>query len=141
MSPLTLQNGLRTKIIYYIADLPVPCLRLLTSKSDKITVPFASLRSPIILLNSSSFAFFDSLLRSKWDARLTSRITEIESFTRDFQPQQIILELSINARKGVKLNPHLCEHRINKNFPRVVFYVETRLKKSPLPYTNDVHVF
>ena len=37
-------------IIYYIADLPVTRLRLLTNKSDNIAVPYASLRSLILLL-------------------------------------------------------------------------------------------
>ena len=44
-------------IIYYIADLPVTRLRLLTNKSDNIAVPYASLRSLILLLSSLSFAF------------------------------------------------------------------------------------
>ena len=57
-------------IIYYIADLPVTPLRVLTNKSDNIAVPYASLRSLILLLSSLSFAFPDSLLRSSWDARL-----------------------------------------------------------------------
>ena len=57
-------------IIYYIADLPVTPLRVLPNKSDNIAVPYASLRSLILLLSSLSFAFFDSLLQSSWDARL-----------------------------------------------------------------------
>ena len=44
-------------ITYYIADLPVTRLRLLTNKSDNIDVPSASLRSLILLLGSSSLAF------------------------------------------------------------------------------------
>ena len=39
------------QIIYYIADLPVTRLWLLTDKSDKIAVPYASLRSLILLLS------------------------------------------------------------------------------------------
>ena len=58
----------QNSIIYYIADLPVTRLRLLTNKSFKIAVPYASLRSLILLLSSSSFAFFDSL--HSWDAQL-----------------------------------------------------------------------
>ena len=45
------------RIIYYIADLPVTRLRLLTNKSDNIAVPYASLWSLILLLSSFSFAF------------------------------------------------------------------------------------
>ena len=57
-------------ILYYIADLPLTSLRSPSSESENIPVPFVSLRSLILLLSSSSFAFFDSLLRSSWDARL-----------------------------------------------------------------------
>ena len=38
--------------IYYIADLPVTRLWLLTNKTDKIAVPYASLRILILLLSS-----------------------------------------------------------------------------------------
>ena len=71
----------RVKIIYYIADRRITSLRSASYVSDNIAVPFASLRSLILLLSSSSFAFFDSLLRSSWDARLTSRITDMQSHT------------------------------------------------------------
>ena len=46
------------RIIYYIADLPVTRRWLLTNKSDNIAVPYALLRSLILLLGSLSFAFF-----------------------------------------------------------------------------------
>ena len=46
-----------SSIIYYIADLPLTRLRLLTNKSNNIAVPYASLWSLILLLSSSSFAF------------------------------------------------------------------------------------
>ena len=46
-----------SSIIYYIADLPVTPLRVLTNKSDNIAVPYASLRLLILLLSSLSFAF------------------------------------------------------------------------------------
>ena len=45
------------EIIYYIADLPVTRLRLLTKKSDNKAVPCLSLRSLMLLLSSLSFAF------------------------------------------------------------------------------------
>ena len=45
-------------IIYYIADLPVTRLRLLTNKSDNIAVPYASLRSLILLLSSFELRLF-----------------------------------------------------------------------------------
>ena len=57
-------------------------------KSDKITVPFALLRSLILLFGPFELHFFDSLLRSSWDARLTSRITDIESLTRFSPPNK-----------------------------------------------------
>ena len=81
----------RGKIIYYIADLPVTRLRLLTNKSDNIAARSTAalihrlarfkLISPLayFIARSSSFAFFDSLLRNSWDARLTSRITDTQS--------------------------------------------------------------
>ena len=47
-----------TSIIYYIADLPVTRLRLLTNKSDNIAVPYASLRSLILLLSSFELRLF-----------------------------------------------------------------------------------
>ena len=108
---------LTTLIIYYIADLPVTRLRLLTNKSDNVAAcSFAALihrlvgfqlTSPLayIIARSSSFAFFDSLLRSSWDARLTSRITNSQS-------QKNRLHFWIDARKRVYINPHLCENGI-----------------------------
>ena len=45
-----------------------------------------------------------------------------------------------NARKRVKRIPHLYEHRINKIL-HMCFYVKARLKKSPLPRTNDAYIF
>ena len=45
-------------IINYNADLPVTPLRVLTNKSDIKAVPYAPLRSLILLLSSLSFAFF-----------------------------------------------------------------------------------
>ena len=48
------------KIIYYIADLPVTRLRPLTNKSDNIAVPYASLRSLILLLSSIELRLFSS---------------------------------------------------------------------------------
>ena len=45
-------------IIYYIEDLPVTRLRLLTNKSDNIAVPYASLRSLILLLSSIELRLF-----------------------------------------------------------------------------------
>ena len=44
--------------LYYVADLPVTCLRLLTNKPDNIAVPYASLRSLILLLSSIKLRFF-----------------------------------------------------------------------------------
>ena len=44
-------------------------------------LPLKPVENPTLYpLNSSSFAFFHSLLRSSWDARLSSRITDIQSF-------------------------------------------------------------
>ena len=76
-------------IIYYIADLPVTPLRVHTNKSDNIAVPYASLRSFILLLSSLSFAFF-------------------------FHHIKTIVEISMNVRKRVYKNPHL---RKRKNAP------------------------
>ena len=55
-----LQQNLDLLIIYYIADLPVTRLRLLTNKSDNIAVPYASLRSLILLLSSIELRFFSN---------------------------------------------------------------------------------
>ena len=49
-----------TLIIYYIADLPVTRLWLLTNKSINIAVPYASLRSLILLLSSIELRLFFS---------------------------------------------------------------------------------
>ena len=40
---------------------------------------------------------FDQQPHTHHNARLTSRLTDIQSFTRDFPPNKIMLELSINA--------------------------------------------
>ena len=53
-----------TGIIYYIADLPVTRLRLLTNKSDNIAVPYASLRSLILLLSSIELRLFSPIHES-----------------------------------------------------------------------------
>ena len=66
-------------LIYYIADLPVTRLQLLTNKSENIAVPYASLRSLILFLALRASPFSDSLLRSSWDARLTTRTTDTQS--------------------------------------------------------------
>ena len=54
-----------SQIIYYIADLPVTRLWLLTNKSDKIAVPYASLWSLILLLSSLSFAFLTCFYKAR----------------------------------------------------------------------------
>ena len=45
-------------VIYYIADLPVTHRRLLTNKSENISVPYASLRSLILPLSSTELRLF-----------------------------------------------------------------------------------
>ena len=62
-----------TSIHYYNADLPLNLLRSPSRKSDKIAVYFNSLRSLILLLESTPLTFC-SLLQSSWDARVTSGI-------------------------------------------------------------------
>ena len=47
----------QTIIIFYIADTLVTRLRLLTNVSDNIAVPFASLRSLILLFNLAGLTF------------------------------------------------------------------------------------
>ena len=92
VSPSTLVIIYVVLIIYYIANLPVTRVRLLTNKSDNLAArSFAALihrlvrfqlTSPLILLLSSiELRLFDSLLRSSWDARITSRILDIQSYT------------------------------------------------------------
>ena len=47
-------------IIHYIADLPLNTLLSPSSKSDNIVVPFASLRSLILLFDPTSLTFTSS---------------------------------------------------------------------------------
>ena len=68
-----LQRKLLISTMYFFAETPVTQLRFLTDVSDNIDVPFASLRSLILLLSSIELRLFDSLLRSSWNARQTSR--------------------------------------------------------------------
>ena len=63
-------------ILYYIADLPVTRLRLLTDKSDNIDVPFDSLRSLILLFDPTGFTFLTPLVASS----PTSRIVNISMY-------------------------------------------------------------
>ena len=59
-SDLTESEKGEISIIYYIADLPVTRLRLLTKKSDNIAIPYASLRSLILLLSSFELRLFSN---------------------------------------------------------------------------------
>ena len=63
---------------YYIADTPVTRLQLLTNVSDKIAVPYASLRLLILLLSTLSFAFFRFASTKLVGCSTPSRITYFE---------------------------------------------------------------
>ena len=84
-------NCLARSLSAHIAIQPVanPTLYQLTRSLRSLTgsFTFSSHRlSLIFLLCSSSFAFFESLLRNSWDARLTSHITVIQWHIHYFPP-------------------------------------------------------
>ena len=72
-----------------VADLPLTSLRSPSNKSDNKPVPFASLRSLILLLSSIELRLFDSL-------RSHNKSDNIVVFLH-----------RINVRKRVKIIPHL----------------------------------
>ena len=60
------REGDITLIIYYIADLPVTPLRVLTNKSVNIAVLYASLRSRILLTWMGYWTWGVGTVRSSW---------------------------------------------------------------------------
>ena len=52
-----------------------------------------------------------------------------------------ILELNTNARKRVKINPHLCKHRIIKNFARALLHCRRDFNINYVDITEYVYFF
>ena len=129
-------------IIYYIAVLPETRLQLLTNKTDKIAAgSFAALNrcahsaarslsatSPLAYIIAQLFQLrlFDSLLRSSRDARLTSRITDIQSYARYFPLQKNHIRIKYRCMKMCVNNSTLTQN--GKEKLHLYFYVYARVK-------------
>ena len=98
-----------------------PLARSLRSLTDSFV--FCSHRlSLILLLTFFELRHFHSVLRSSWDAQLTSRITVKQSLRHYFFHHiEAILELCMDASKRVKIIPHFHKHRSIKKITAAFF--------------------